>query len=378
MDASEIDITADLVDGTEQLNAAGADAAVNRPTDLVLPHEVEIKPNAVESIRDSLTRAFKGDDSVSDVKTDVPLVLTKQGDKYHRPDGTFATQDEITAFEAVQQPTEQNQGALEMPANFTALEQEQFKSLPTELQQYVARTTQDLNTRASLYSEYDLMEQIIAPRRAAFAQDGVTAPVALANLFQLSDFAGRAPEQFILWFASQRGIDLDALLDAVDEQQQGQDPRIGTLQAQVTELTNRFNGQTQSAVDATVQENRQLVETFAVEKDDKGVLLRPHFAELVTEIQANIPLVQRQNPSKTLSEILQQAYENACWQNPAVRAKMQQVAKPDAQQHVQKAKQANVGGGGTEPNGVNSTNKPSDSNLTLRQEIENAVAAASA
>jgi hypothetical protein len=341
------------------------------------PQEPEVNEPIV-SLRDQLTDAFKEPIDPATPSVDPAPIpqLTKDSDgRYRSIDGTFASQQDIDTFEAAQrQPAiaDTQASTTDVLSGFTPLEQEQFKALPPELQQFVARTTQGLNERASRYGEYDMMEQVLAPRRASFAEDGVSAPIALANLFQLSDFAAKDPGQFILWYSQQRGIDLDELLDSVADQQGPVDPIVQSLQQQVQQLTTQVTQQTQEQTNTAHLERLKTVETVATEVDETGALKRPYFADLGDTILPFVDAARRATPDKPAAEILATAYDNACWANPVIRQKMQTALIPKPQnvpeEHAKRAKAAASSITG-QPTGDPSSN-PDNSNRSLREEIE--------
>lgn len=377
----DFDITADLTsgefdgvapnaqDGATALNGQEGNVSVNQ-TPQAAP-----QPN---TLRDELTNAFKAPEEPAapnaETQQQQPAPqLTKDAEgKYRNLDGTFASVEAVQAFEAAQAAPATNTAQEAVVTGLTPVEQEQFKALPPELQQFVARTTQALNERASRYGEYDMMEQVLGPRRAAFAQDGITAPIAIAQLFQLSDFAAKDPGQFILWYSQQRGVDLDELLDSVDNQQGPVDPVIQSLQTQVATLTGQLQNQTLEQQTAAHNERIRIVEQVATELDEHGALKRPHFAELGDTILPFVDAARTAHPDKTPAEQLAIAYDNACWANPTVREKMQKAVTPAPQnvpqQHAQRAAAASSSITG-QPTGDPSKN-PNNSNRTLREEIE--------
>lgn len=401
---ADIDITQDLTDGSDgaladnvpqnaqnggQMQAPvgsqpqHGDAKPVNQVDATKPVEKEL------SLREQLSSAFKGDEgkpttqeNAQSVNT-APVTLTKDGEgKYRLADGTFASQEQITAFESGQQAqTDANQQQVQVPTGLTAVEAQQFQSLPAELRQYVERTMEGLNTRAARYGEYDLIEQqILGPRRQAFAAEGNTPAVALQQLFSLSDFAAKDPGNFVLWFSQQRGLDLDALLDARDAANANLDPAVQQLQGQVQQLTGLVQQNQQREQAAAQQANYNAVEAFALQKDNSGQLARPYLTDVMDDWSAQITAIRSANPNMPNEEVLQKAYENACWSNPTVRGKMQEASNAASRQQeaerVQAAKNAgsSVAGG---PAGSEST-LPNNGNRTLREELEAQFAAASA
>lgn len=399
----DIDITSDLRDGSdgalgEVLNHQQDQNAPAEALQGAIPAHGDAKPvnqqpapkaNEEVSLRDQLSKAFKGEDKPAEQKPaeqnnqqqqqQAPQ-LTKDNDgKYRLVDGTFASAEQIAAFEAAQKPAEQNSQQQQSPAmqGLTPVEQQQFQSLPAELRQYVERTMEGLNTRAARYNEYDQIEQnIIGPRRQAFAAEGSNPVVALNQLFALSDFAGRDPANFVMWFAQTRNLDLDALLDARDAAQQNTDPTVQALQGQVNQLQGYFQQQQQMQVTQAQRANLQAVETFAMEKGADGNLLRPHLTDVMDSWTAHVGALRQANPNMPNTEVLERAYQNACWSDPNVRAKMQQAtqeaAKAAEAERLRLAKLAGSSINGAPNGGTNTI--PNNANRSLREELEAAFA----
>lgn len=404
----DIDITADLVSGEPPVQAnvphnASADGQLVTPPGTVPAHGADVlQANAQPpkeapkepSIREQLSSAFKGSDdkptdqqqaATADAKQ-APVQLTQDKDgKWRTPDGTFASAEQVAAFQSAQQPQQpdNNQQQQQSPAlqGLTPVEQQQFQSLPAELRQFVERTMEGLNTRAFRYGEYDQIEQhILGPRRQAFAQQGMSPVVALNQLFSLSDFAGRDPSNFVLWFAQQHNIDLDALLDKVEAANANTDPIVRQLQGQVQQLTGTISNFQASQQQAVHNANLEAVQQFANEKDETGNLKRPYITDVMDAWASQITAIRAMNPNMPNADVLEKAYQNACWADPNVRAKMQQAnqeaARRQEQQRVEAARAAGASVTGAPAGGPNT--HPNNSNLSLRDELKQAFASAGA
>ena len=408
-DHGDIDITVDLVDGREGAlgdlvspNAGAADVQSAIPAGTVPQHGADAQRVGTEpaaksgtdepSLRERLSSAFKDSDGgaptdqqqAQTVQALAAPALTKDADgKYRQPDGTFASAEQIATFEAAQAaPNAQDQAAAQSPVlqGMTPVEAQQFQSLPAELRQLVERTMEGSNTRGARYGEYDLLEQVIGPRRGAWAQQGTNPAVAVNQLFALSDFASTRPGDFVMWFAEQNKLDLDALLDARDAQKAGVDPQVAALQGQVQQLQGTVqqftNGQQQQEQAARLQQ----VQNFAAEKDEAGGLKRPYLTDVMDGWAAQITALRTAQPTLPPGEVLQKAYEAACWADPSVRAKMQQAA--DATRRAAEAARASTAkaAGGTVSGGPagDASTIPNNANRTLRDELKEQFAAARA
>lgn len=392
-----IDITQDLVDGSEGVlgdampvdvdnapaSGAGEGDQKAYEGDAVDLHSLPPKQSEEDlSLRDNLSNAFAPKEDAEDTPAPEVTQLTKGDDgKYRTPLGQFATKEEIEAFEASQAAPDTSQ---QQPAPFesvlsgmTPVEQEQFKALPEETRQYVGRTIEALNDRASRYTEYDQLEQVLGPRREIWGQQGITPAMAINQVLTLSEFATRDPANFVLWFAENNGIDLDAVLDQHEASQHG-DPLVRNLQGQVAQLTQTLQQQQGNSQQQQHEANVRMVENFAQEKDEGGNLKHPYFAEVTPMFASFVQATRQSNPTMPSEQVLQQAYESACYANPTVRAKIQAdealARRKETAAAVQAKKQAagsitgGPAGSGIDPSQLN------NGNMSIRETLSAAFA----
>jgi hypothetical protein len=374
----------DTVDITTDLNGQSADAVpYHSEQPQTAPETPEATPDESKpepSLRDLLSDAFKGEEAPKTTTEtvapppDAPA-LVKVGERYHRPDGSFASRDEIEAFTRVQS------GDAVPPApdpdwaqqRFTALEREQYAKLPAELRSMVERTMEGVQQQQAQYNEYGMLEQVIGPRRQPWASQGLTPLVAINQLFALSDFAGRAPAEFVMWFADQHKLNLDALLDARDAVNTGPqpDPHIAGLQQEIAQLRNTITGFTNQSVQQQHASNYQLVQQFAAEKDGAGNPAYPYFAEVADQIPTHVAAIRQQQPFLQERDVLKAAYDFAAYNNPAIRDRMQQ-AQVKAIQEKAAAEAARARKIGVSVNGGpagDTSQLPNNANRTLREEL---------
>lgn len=398
--SDDIDITADLTGGADDGFLADTNTgAVAAPPGTVQANSdaaVKAEPGAADasvSLRDQLSSAFKGEDGKPAAQADgvnagdqnKPTLTQDEAGRYRNADGTYASAEQIAAFEAgkslaasltMSQPAAQAPDYSPLLSAMTPVEQVQFKSLPAETQQYVARTMEGLNNAKVRHEEYDFLEQqLIGNRRQAWADNGMSVPVALNNLLTLSDFATTKPGDFVLWFAQQNGLDLDALLDARDAQG-ATDPVVSQLQNTVATLQQQLT-QVQQAPQQQLQQQRlDLVKSFTEEKDGAGALKRPYLPQVNQDWGTHIVAIRQANPNMPDAEVLEKAYDVACWANPTVRAHMQEaVTKSQNAARVAAARNAGASVTGA-PAGAVPTSDPANPNLSLRDELRNQFAAA--
>lgn len=380
---NDVDITADLGAGAD--DGFAADPVINtqiaatppaaRTDDAVTPAPAPAKDEF--SLRDQLSKAFTPEEAQTPNPASTaaaPTITQGEDGRWRRIDGTFASEGEIAALNApaqtnTQQPDTRVAGIL---SQMTETEKGQFQALPAETREFLVRKMEAVEGQAARYSEYNLLEtELLGPRRAAWAQQGMTPATAVQQLFALSDFASRDPTAFSLWFAEQNGVDLDAALDARDAQRPS-DPHVAQLQQEVGQLRSTVSTYEQQQQQAAFQRNANDIQSFAEAKDNAGALKHPYLTEVVSEFSANIAAIRAQNPTAPNAEVIQKAYETACWANPNIRSRMQQAAEAArvAEQRAQASRAANASGsinGG--PSGTVLPKSPENSNLSLREEL---------
>lgn len=383
---ADFDIVSDLNDGSNEIVPAhGSDTQdVNAPVREPASQPKKVGEPKAEgdrpmSLRDQISSALKGQEDTP------PAGQQDGGDQPRGPDGKFLPKADANADPAnpAPQPDPANPApAAPVTAAPAGIDPQVFASLPAETQAQLARTMEDVTNQQKRFASLAPVEQLIAPRIDAWALNGMAPAQALHQLLALSDFAGRDPGGFIKYIAQNNGVDLEELvLEMVPDEEA--DPRIAALQAEIAELKGTVQGQTQQQQQAIHQRTVDEVVAFAGEKGQDGNLLRPHLPELGDSWHPYIGLVKAQNPSWSHAQVLQQAYENACWNNASVRGKLQAAANAAAEaerlrketERVSAARTAAV----TLPSGAPTSAPlaPNDANRTLRDTIRASMAAAS-
>jgi len=388
--ADSIDITTDLNARSDDAVPFHGDQVPENRGPSSTPEVLRDTPDAqpAPSLKDTLTDAFKGDKAPlsqqppegapeAGQKENTGPDLVKVGDRFHRKDGSFASNEEIAAFNAVAEGKPAPPVVPTWAQGLTAVEREQFLSLPAETRQFVERTMEGVNARASQLSDYDVIEQVIGPRRQLWANEGMQPAAALQQLLGLSDFAGKDPGQFVMWFADQHKLDLDALLDARDAMNTGAaqgDPALLGLQKEIAELRNAFSGYTNVSVGQVHAQNARLVQQFMEEKDASGNLAHPYFPDVADAIVQHIGLLRQQQPFLAEPDLLKAAYDFATYNNPSIREQMQQqslkAAQDKAAAEAARARQVGVSINGG-PAG-DTSHAPNNANRTLREELQEA------
>jgi hypothetical protein len=298
-------------DAVQVNNQAPAREPVSQPKTV----DPSVEPTKETSVRDLISSALKASDETPE--------NAQQGDNRPRnPDGTFAQKPIVPEDTAapVAPPVAAPPGI--DPAVFT--------SLPAETQAQLARTMEDVATQQARFARLAPVEQLIDARKDAWALGGMEPAQALNQLLALSDFAGRDPGGFINYFAQNNGVDLEELVLGLEDEAPV-DPQLAALQDEIADLKRFKEGQTQQQQQAAHNARVENVIAFANEKGPDGTVLRPYLSELGDTWLPYISMVMAQNPQWSHTQILQQAYENACWNNPSVRNKLQQATSAAAE-----------------------------------------------
>ena len=238
------------------------------------------------------------------------------------------------------------EASLSAPSRWSDADKEAFNALPREAQELVLKRERDVEAHLTRESQKIAENQkslgqvnnIIEQRREAWAMQGMSPDVAVQQLFALSDFAGRDPQGFVQWFAQQQGIDL-GLAGASDD---GTDPQIQALKAEIAELRGMEYQRTQQQQQQQQQTIHQVIQEFA-----NDAAQAPHFKQLENEIAGILPAVKQDMPGASPKEWLKAAYDKAVWMNEETRAaelaKAQAAKRQTASARAAKAKKAASG-----------------------------------
>jgi hypothetical protein len=304
--------------GTDAVSTNNQNPVTREPVaqaKIVGAKEAPIDGDKPKSVRDLISGALKGE------TTATPDAAQQDG-RARNPDGTFASKVDPAV---VADPAAPALVAAPVTAAPTGIDPQVFSSLPAETQVQLARTMEDVQTRQQRFARLEPIERLIEPRISAWALSGMAPETALHQLFALSDFAGRDPGGFIKYMANVNNVDLEQLVLGMGGEEQV-DPVVAELNKRIAELENGRTQEQRQQQQAAHDERVSNVVTFATEKGGDGQPLRPYFDELGNDILPFISAVKSQNPQWTHTQVLQEAYDRACWGTPSVRSKMQAAA----------------------------------------------------
>ncbi len=250
------------------------------------------------------------------------------------PDGKFIAKAQETVQDTPDQPSEAVADpavklAIRAPASWSPAAKATFDKLPPEVQQAVAKREQEIDHGLRRKSEevkrYEPLEQIIAPRRAVWAAQGMDETTAIKTLLAAQDLLERDPKQGLEFLARSYGVNIASL----SAQPQGQPyqaqpardshPEIAALKQQLQVLQS----QVQTAQTAPIVNQIEAFQNdpanlyFENVRDDMAVLLHNGKAS-----------------------DLKEAYEMACWMRPDIRPLLQTAQPSPANVTQDKAAQA--------------------------------------
>jgi hypothetical protein len=238
------------------------------------------------------------------------------------PDGKFIAKAAETVQDTPDQPSEAVADpaaklAIRAPASWSPAAKATFDKLPPEVQQAVAKREQEIDHGLRRKSEevkrYEPLEQVLAPRRAQWAAQGMDEVHAVKTLLAAQDLLEKNPMQGLEFLARSYGVNLNTA------QPQGQPyqaqpardshPEIAALKQQLQVLQSQVQtAQTApivSQIDAFQNDPANLY--FENVRDDMAVLLHNGKAS-----------------------DLKEAYEMACWMRPDIRPFLQTAQAPAA------------------------------------------------
>jgi len=238
------------------------------------------------------------------------------------PDGKFIAKAQETVQDTTDQPSEAvadpaTKLAIRAPASWSPAAKATFDKLPPEVQQAVAKREQEIDHGLRRKSEevkrYEPLEQIIAPRRALWAAQGMDEASAVKTLLAAQDLLERDPRQGLEFLARSYGVNIASL----SAQPQGQPnqaqpapdshPEIAALKQQLQVLQNQVQTAQTAPIVSQIEafQNDPANLYFENVRDDMAVLL---------------------NNGKASD--LKEAYDMACWMRPDIRPFLQPPQAP--------------------------------------------------
>ena len=291
---------------------------------------------AIDLVANQVFEAAETEDAPA--TPDVEAEAGDEGAPQRDEHGRFAAKvEERPEAEAKDEPQ-----PIDPPKSWSRHEHDAWKLLPSEVQKALVERDDKRNTDfEAIRSKADASERALSEFRAAFepfrdrlAYNGVTEVQALNQLLAAQKLLDQDAVAGITQLARTYGVDLSQF---GRQQQAGEadsryvDPEIAELKRQNQDLTQHIRalqqGQQQAA--ATTRQMQQnaalapgvrMIEEFRSTKNEDGSPAYPHFDALQSEITAQASWIRQGNPGLTGRDLLAQAYEQAVWSRPDLRA----------------------------------------------------------
>lgn len=295
---------------------------------------VEAEPEKSTSMADALSKAWDESEKAS--------VETEKVEVSAEPEKAAEAEKPAEVTQTATPSTAQIEAAVEAgirpPSSWSAAAKAKWAAIDNEIQKEIDKRETDFHKGIEEYKGYKQkwsgFEQAVTPYLARIQSFGID-PVQAAQQLMAADYrlATGTPQDkanYFRYLAQTYGVDLNGL---TDEQAQI-DPNLAALQQQVAALQGQLQQGVQQQEQAAQQEIQSELQVF--QSDPKNIYfndVRQHMAALL-----------RQGVAKDLND----AYEQACYANPAVRnalAEQQRIADEkkrisEAQQKAANAKRA--------------------------------------
>lgn len=296
--------------------------------------------------------------------------VAKAGDAPAEADEPAQAAAEPAAAEAPEPAAEvveaSPQAALAPPNGWPAEAKAKWHELPQEVMQAVQKREQDVAKFTSTRDEHASfgkeMYQAVSPYLAVIKAEGGTPRTAVESLlntaYLLRTGSTEQKKQLLLQTARQFGVDLG---QPAQGQANGLPPELTALQQRINQLESQLTSREQAEHQRIQSEVQSEIEAFAA--DPKHA----HYQE----VKAHMAALLREGAAKDL----QDAYDQAVWANPSVRATLQaqqraeeeQKRREEAKARAEAAKRKSVGITGGPGN---TAAKSAPEARSLREELE--------
>lgn len=261
------------------------------------------------------------------------------------------------------------------PLSWQKAHKEEFKALPRNIQKIIAvregereaAFTRRMQEAAEAQRSAQELLETITPYQQKFALEGRALPTILQQMFEWHGLLEQDPRAGLLALARSYGLSPQELVSVASQQQQSYSPEYLALQQRLMELEGSLSEREERAHAELYGNLVSEVERFAEETDASGKVLRPYISHVYLDMQPIVTRLRAENPTASPSQILQEAYDRACYANPEVRdALLQQQRQADEtkrrEEAKKKAKQARHAGASVtgSPTGSSSPAKPDD------------------
>jgi hypothetical protein len=304
-----------MSDMEDDIRAAMAEVSGNAPEPDAAPvEEVVVAPEAI--ITEAETPPDEGE---------------KAADGRERgPDGKFIAKQPETVQDTPDQPlkVETPQESIRPPASWTPASKAKFATLDPDIQKEILKRETDVEKgfreRSLREKAYEPLEQLIAPRRAQWAAQGMDEASAIKTLLAAQDLLEQDPRKGLEFLARSYGVSLNTAQPHQGQPRQAQPapdshPEIAALKQQLQVLQTQIQTAQTAPIVSQIEafQNDPANLYFENVRDDMAVLL---------------------NNGKASD--LKEAYEMACWMRPDIRPLLQTPQPSPASVNQDKAVKA--------------------------------------
>ena len=307
-----------------------------------LENEVPLDQSTRESVSDDVRAAFElHSKDLGDKLADMPAAdetATEKADRLRNERGQFVAKDQVEqpagapdpkitdADPSVDKQAQPSTAPVSIPTSWSADAKAEWSKLSPAVQQAVLKRETEINEGGRQWSEEkQRYETALAPVAELSRQNGITTEDGLQRLLTVEYRLKADGPRMIAELANAYGVDLAALVNGT-QQPFPQPQAIQQFDPNtIPQIVNQ-------AIAEREQQGRlsQTIEQFSTAKDQTGQPLHPHFEAL----KARMALLLKNEEANDL----QDAYDQASWSNPDIRAQLQQAATPQAVQRTQVAR----------------------------------------
>lgn len=226
------------------------------------------------------------------------------------------------AFE--REEREQKEAAtLEAPAGWPQADREMFAKQTPEAKRFLMRRVKELEDGfhknnqqiAPMRRMNEELDEMFKPYDDEMRSLGISRMQAIRELVGMHHRLKQNPVEGLKYLAQVSNVDLNELNGSASAQES---TALSQLRQQVTDLTSRLEQRERGQANEAMNANMAQVNAFADEKGPDGKPLRPYFDEVAKDIARRVRAAKLEGEQVTL----QQAYDEAIYANPTVRAKL--------------------------------------------------------
>lgn len=250
-----------------------------------------------------------------------------------------------------------------VPLSWAKTHKDEFKQLPPQVQKIIAtreaeregaftRKMQELSENQRQMQE---LIQTVSPYQQQFALEGKPLPVVLKQMFEWHRVLETDPTNGLIALAQSYGIDPRRLAMQAPQV----DPYTQQIQQKLDYLQSQLEQRDAQTYEHQYQSLESEVTKFAEQTDANGAPQRPYFLRVSADMQPIAQRLRAENPTASPAEILQEAYERACYADPDVRDAL--LAKQEAEQEAKRRHEAQAKAKAARRAGASVTGAPTGS-----------------